>query len=191
MLDFSDFITSYWTVETAGNILDRDSELVLYFNLPDSPSHAEGLPRNSRTRMKIDFRDGQADLFAVQRYVSDKLLGPDTVATSQYAPSMAGHQDAGSGSLLAWLGDDNRMIDASEANRRFRFFLQNCENVELAFKGILFADRFTYFHVAFYLAIDWPLYCCIFPPCHRTPRHVAVHHEEDCICWYARVSRHG
>lgn len=126
-----------YSVETAGNILDRDSELVLYFNLPDNPNGAEGFPRNSRTRMKIDFRQGQADLYAVQRYVSDKLLGPDTVATSQYAPSTAIH-DTGSGSLLAWIGDDNRMIDASEANRKFHTeipILQNCENIELAFKG--------------------------------------------------------
>jgi hypothetical protein len=88
--------------------------------------------------MKIDFRDGQADLFAVQKFISDKLLGPDTIQSSQYAGSMTGYQDTGSGSLLAWVGDDNRMIDASEANRKFHSdipILQNCENVELAFKG--------------------------------------------------------
>ena len=80
----------------------------------------------------------QADLFAVQRYISDKLLGPDTVAASEYAGSMAGHHDTGSGSLLAWLGDDNRMVDASQANHKFHNeipLLQNCEQVELAFKG--------------------------------------------------------
>ncbi|KAL7543852.1 hypothetical protein ACHAXR_013222 [Thalassiosira sp. AJA248-18] len=127
-----------YSIETAGNIIDRDSELTLFFNLPDSPSAAEGSPRNSRTRMKIDLRDGQADLFAVQRYISDKLLGPDTVTSSQYTGSMAGHQDTGSGSLFAWAGDDNRMIDPSEANRKFHSdipILQNCEHIELAFKG--------------------------------------------------------
>jgi len=40
-------------------------------------------------------------------------LGPDTLATSQFAPNTVGYQDNGSGSLLAWAGDDNRMIDAS------------------------------------------------------------------------------
>ena len=98
-------------VETVGNIIDRDAELTLYFNLPDSPNMAEGFPRNSRTRMTIDFRHGQADLFAVQRFISDKLLGPDTVSSSQFGGGMAGHVDNGSGSLLAWVGDDNRMID--------------------------------------------------------------------------------
>lgn len=72
---------------------------------------AEGFPRNSRTRMTIDFRHGQADLMAVQRFVSDKLLGPDTVASSQHSGGMAGQTDTGSGSFLAWVGDDNRMID--------------------------------------------------------------------------------
>jgi len=127
-----------YSIETAGNIIDRDSELTLFFNLPDTPSSMEGFPRNSRTRMKIDFRDGQADLFAVQRYISDKLLGPDTVASSQYSGMMSGHHDTGSGSLLAWMGDDNRMIDASDANRQFHSdvpLLQHCENVELAFRG--------------------------------------------------------
>jgi len=127
-----------YSIETAGNIMDRDSELVLFFNLPDIANSAEGFPRNSRTRMKIDFRDGQADLFAVQRYISDKLLGPDTLQASTYANSMAGHVDSGSGSLLAWVGDDNRMIDATEVNRKFHSeipLLQTCENVELAFKG--------------------------------------------------------
>lgn len=51
---------------------------------------------------------------------------------------MAGQQDTGSGSLLAWLGDDNRLVDANEANQKFHYeipLLQGCETVELAFKG--------------------------------------------------------
>ena len=99
---------------------------------------AEGFPRNSKTRMKIDFRSTDVDIFAVNRFVGDKLLGPDTVAPSQYGGAMAGQQDTGSGSLLAWLGDDNRLVDANEANYKFHNeinLLQGCENVELAFKG--------------------------------------------------------
>jgi len=99
--------------------------------------------------MKVDFRNGQTDLFAVQRYISDKLLGPDQVAYSQHSNTMSGSHYAnnygaagllptGVGSCLSWLGDDNRMIDASIANRQFHSempILQACENVELAFKG--------------------------------------------------------
>jgi hypothetical protein len=136
------------TVETAGNIIDRDSELTLFFNLPDTATTIEGFPRNSRTRMKIDFRDGKADLFAVQKYVADKLLGADTMPVSKYGSSMAGQADTGSGSFLAWIGDDNRMIDPAEADRKFHTevpVLQNCETVELAFRGrrdmILFTGK--------------------------------------------------
>lgn len=150
-----EYITILWphikgySIETAGNILDRDSELVLYFNLPDTDCAIEGCPRKSRTRMRIDFRSGQVDLLAVQRYISDKLLGPDTApaATSQYSGnSTGGHVNNGPGAslsskagfLAAFLGDDNRMIDPNQANHQFHTeqpILQGCENVELAFKG--------------------------------------------------------
>lgn len=98
--------------------------------------------------MKIDFREGKADLFSVQKYVADKLIGMDTVPVSMYGSSMEGHVDSGSGSFLAWLGDDNRMIDAVEADRKFHTdppLLQNCETVEMAFRGrrdmILFTGK--------------------------------------------------
>jgi hypothetical protein len=98
--------------------------------------------------MKIDFRDGKADLFAVQKYVADKLLGVDTMPVSKYGSSMACQADTGSGSFLAWIGDDNRMIDPAEADRKFHTeiaVLQNCETVELAFRGrrdmILFTGK--------------------------------------------------
>ncbi|KAL7495970.1 hypothetical protein ACHAWT_004317 [Skeletonema menzelii] len=136
-----EYLTILWpsirgfSVETAGNILDRDSELTLYFNLPAKECSAEGFPRNERTRMKIDFRNGQADIFAVQQFISDKLLGPDTMAPSAHGGAMTGYHDTGSGSLFAWLGDDSRMIDPREAEAQFRFILQSCEAVELAFKG--------------------------------------------------------
>ena len=98
--------------------------------------------------MHIDFRDGKADLFAVQKYVADKLLGVDTVPVSSYGSNYAGQADTGSGSILAWIGDDNQMIDPTEADRQFHTvqpILQNCETVELAFRGrrdmILFTGK--------------------------------------------------
>jgi len=127
-----------FSVETAGNIFDRDSELTVYLNIPTEHSRAEGFPRNHHTRMKIDFRDGKADIFAVQRYFADKVLGMDTMSSSKYGTTMAGYHDSGSNSALAWLGDDNRMIDATVADRQFHLnpsILQNCETVEMAFKG--------------------------------------------------------
>ena len=136
-----EYLTILWpaikgySVETAGNFLDRDTELTLYFNLPSIRSTAEGRPRNARTRMKIDFRNGEADIFSVQRFISDKLLGPDTVLLSQHGGAMTGYHDTGSGSFFAWIGDDNRMVDPREAEAQFKFILQSCEAVELAFRG--------------------------------------------------------
>ncbi|KAL3807765.1 hypothetical protein ACHAXA_007578 [Cyclostephanos tholiformis] len=140
-----EYLTILWpsikgySIETAGGFFDRDTELKLYFNIPDRENYAEGYPRNALTRMKIDFHKSTVDLFAVQRYISDKLLGPDTVPPSKHAIGGSGMgPDKGSGSLRAWLGDDNRMVDSAEADRQFHDdipILQGCEHVELAFRG--------------------------------------------------------
>lgn len=127
-----------FSIETAGNILDRDAELTLFTNLPDNPSITEGLPRKSRTRIGIDFRKGEADIFAVQKYFSNKLLGTDTVDPSGSAVSMEGQEDTGSGNPFSWIGDDSRMIDAEVVDAQYHVnppILQNCEKVEMAFKG--------------------------------------------------------
>lgn len=127
-----------FSIETAGSFLDRDTELLLYTNVPDAESSAPGLPRKNRTRFSIDFRKGGADLFAVQRFFSDKLLGPDPAPPSTHAISNAGVADTGSGSPFAWLGNDSRMIDAEECDRKYHSspaILQSNEHVEMAFKG--------------------------------------------------------
>jgi len=127
-----------FSIETAGSFLDRDSELLLYTNVPDAESSAPGFPRKNRTRFSIDFRKGGADLFAVKRYISDKLLGADPSPPSRHAISNAGLADSGSGNPFAWLGNDSRMIDAEEMDRRYHSdpaILQSNEFVEMAFKG--------------------------------------------------------
>lgn len=95
--------------------------------------------------MRIDFRNSSTDILAVQRYVSDKLLGPDTIAPSRYAAGNSVPVGGGASTLtsmaagiFSFLGDDNRMVDPSQANYQFHTeqpILQGCENVELAFKG--------------------------------------------------------
>ena len=135
-----EYLTVLWptvkafSVETAGSFFDRDSELVLFTNLPDKASNAPGMPRKSRTRIDIDFRKGRADIFAVQRFFADKILGTDTVDPSGAADSMSQPGKSGN-SLFSWLGDDNRMVDPASAEREFKYILQNCEHVEMAFKG--------------------------------------------------------
>jgi len=139
-----EYFTLLWStvrafaIETAGSFLDRDAELTLFTQLPDRASSAEGFPRKERTRIGVDFRKGQADIFAVQKFFADKLLGPDEVDASESAVSMAGEADGGSGSMFSWMGDDSRMVDAEEMDRQYHSsppILQGCEKVEMAFKG--------------------------------------------------------
>jgi hypothetical protein len=114
-----------FSIETAGS-WDRDVDMMIFTNIKSMP------------RIEQDFRKGCVDVYAVQKFFTDKLLGLDTAAHSGDAVSMAGHTDAGSGNMFAWLGDDSRMIDATKVNQQFHAFppiLQQNEHVEMAFKG--------------------------------------------------------
>jgi len=129
-----------FSIESAGNVLDRDAELRIFTNLPDTPrdSPGAGAPRRARTRINIDFRKGRADIYAIQRFFADKVLGTDTVDPSASAVSMAGQVDSGSGNPFSWMGDDSRMVDAEAMDRQYKVnppILQHCEKVEMAFKG--------------------------------------------------------
>jgi hypothetical protein len=143
-----------FSVETGGNFLDRDSELVLYTSIC-------GIGRNntrgqfpSLSRLDVDFKKGKADIFAVQRFFTDKLLGSDDEAGAAPAWSEEDGGKHGSGSsgglsgLLGWLGDDNQMIDPAEMDRQYHCdppILQPSERVEMAFKGrrdlVLFTSK--------------------------------------------------
>jgi hypothetical protein len=121
-------------VESAGSWFDRDAEMILFTSI-------KGMSRISQ-----DFRKGKVDLMAVQKYITDKLLGRDSAPVSEHAARAAGHTDAGSGSLFAWLGDDCRMIDATQVERQYRSdppILQPSEHVEMAFKGRRDLSLFT------------------------------------------------
>jgi len=139
------YFTILWTsirafsVETAGSFFDRDAELLLFTNLPDEVCSIPGFPRRSLTRINIDFRRGQADLFAVQRFISDKILGTDTVDPSLIiSASKDDHQKSHESNFFSWLGDDMRIIEPQSIDKQFHIdppILQNCEKVEMAFKG--------------------------------------------------------
>ena len=114
-----------FSIETAGSF-DNDSELLLFTNL------------DGKTRIKMDFRKGKADIFAVQRFISDKLLGMDTVDPSANANAGKSGLLSGVTSMFSWAGDDSKMMDAVKMNKQYHSnppLLQTCENVEMAFKG--------------------------------------------------------
>jgi len=114
-----------FSVETAG-FFDTDAELLLFTDIP------------GMTRIRQDLRRGKADVLAIQKYFADKLLGMDNTPFSAHAVPMAGVPDYGSDSILAWLGNDSRMIDAQQVNQQYHTnppILQGSELVEMAFKG--------------------------------------------------------
>lgn len=146
--DFSGQRVSYFTilwptirafsVETAGTF-DRDTELRLFTNLPDAIRCVKGEPRRAMTRIDIDFRAGHADIFAVQKFFADKILGVDTVdPSSTVTMTRQAINDDKSGNILSWLSDDMKIIDPGVVEMQYRTsppLLQNCEKVEMAFKG--------------------------------------------------------
>lgn len=145
--DFSGQRVSYFTilwptirafsVETAGTF-DRDTELRLFTNLPDAIRCVKGEPRRAMTRLDIDFRAGHADIFAVQKFFADKILGVDTVDPSSTSMTRQANNDDKPGNILSWLSDDMKIIDPDIVEMQYRTsppLLQNCEKVEMAFKG--------------------------------------------------------
>ena len=136
------YLTVMWkcfrafSVETAGS-WDRDYELKLYTNIEGSLKVIEQ-----------DLRSGKTDILAVQRFLSDKILGMDAKPPlPQEINKLQGIQDSGPG-LAALLGGDARQVDAAEAERVFRdetAILQGSESVDLAIKGyrdmVLFTSK--------------------------------------------------
>jgi len=124
-------------VETAGSFLDRDAEIRLFTN------HCP------RSIISQDLRNGKCDVMEVQKFLTDKILGFDFVPPLQnFQDAAHGKVDTGSGSVLAFLGDDNRQIDAAQANAQFHTnpaILQGSEFCEMAFKGrrdlVLFTNK--------------------------------------------------
>lgn len=114
-----------FSIETAGSF-DNDTELLLFTNL------------SGMTRINMDFRKGKSDIFAVQRFISDKLLGMDTVDPSSNANAGKSGVFSTVTSVFSWAGDDSKMMDAVKMNKQYHSdppLLQTCENVEMAFKG--------------------------------------------------------
>ena len=113
-------------VETPGSsYFDRDADCVIFTSVP------------SYGRIELDLRKGRGDYFALQMYISNKILGDDTKDPSENAPNTEGLKDKKPG-FFGWLDGDFRTLDASVVNNTFHYetpILQNCETVEMAFKG--------------------------------------------------------
>jgi len=158
----------YFSVETAGGFFDIDATMKI-------KTRVTGMDN-----VEQDLRKGGANVMEVQAYISNKLLGMDTapslgIPLTSDAQKAAGESSSWGkvGDMLAWLGNDMKMLDPKEANAQFHAggsapLLQGCENVEMAFKGrrdmVLFTTKrfidvdiqgFSMFKSTRYTSIPW------------------------------------
>jgi len=126
-----------FAVETPGALLDRDCEIKLW----------NGISHVDEQLFSLDLRNSSTDVMAIQRYLTDRILGQDEAPPSAEADAAEGNPEA-DGGWMEWLTGDSRQIDAVEANRMFHddvTILQGSETCEMAFKAsrdtILFTTK--------------------------------------------------
>ena len=117
-----------FAVQTAGALIDRDTELKLYTN-------AIG----TLNEINQDFRHGKANLFAIQKCLCNHVLGDDK-EPYQDIDTFAGHVDDRGGifQLMLGLRFNERPIDAVAMDQVLHSnppILQGSEHVEMAFQG--------------------------------------------------------
>lgn len=118
-----------FSVQTAGALLDRDTELVLYTNMVDGELY----------EIKQDFRSGKANLWALQKLLCNHILGDDKAPLPD-VDNYEFHQDSPGGifGLITGLRFNERPVDAVAMNNVLHAdppILQGSEIVEMAFQG--------------------------------------------------------
>lgn len=115
-------------VQTAGALLDRDTELRIFTSLV-----------GDLYRVDQDFRHGKANLWAIQKVLCNHVLGDDKDPLPD-VDRYEGHQDSQGGifGLLTGLRFNERPIDAVAMEAALRTdppILQGSEHIEMAFQG--------------------------------------------------------
>lgn len=125
-----------FSLETAGSYFDRDCDIMIFTNMG-----------YDLTRIEMDLRKGTIDIYAVQKYFADKLLGVSDEDSGVTLPSGTFESNPAD-TFFSWLGDDNKAIDPKEMDEQYHSeppLLQATEVVEMAFKGrrdiILFTNK--------------------------------------------------
>ena len=121
-----------FAVKTVGAFLDTDTELILYTNILSCPE------------IRQDFRNSRANIFAIQSFISNKVLGGEDTNEIANIPKLSGQVDAKG----SWFFRENqRPLDAIEMDRFYHSaaapILQTNEHVEMAFKGRRDVTLFT------------------------------------------------
>jgi len=131
-----EFLTIPWgsihaySVQTAGAFFDRDTEMFLYTNIVEKEVIIQ------------EFRNGKADLFAIQKVLCNLILGDDTEVMPDVDLREGKEDEKGN-----WfLRGDQRPLDAVEMDQLYHSdppILQGCERVEFAFMGRRNMTMFT------------------------------------------------
>lgn len=115
-------------VQTAGALLDRDTELRLYTRMT-----------GELYQLNQDFRHGKANLWAIQKVLCNHVLGDDKDPLPD-VELYEGHEDSPGGlfGLISGLRFNERPIDAVAMDQALHNdppILQGSEKVEMAFQG--------------------------------------------------------
>lgn len=115
------------TVATSAGIFDRDMEMTLHTTI-------EIQDTTDRSKIEMDFRKGNVNIFAVQKIIANQILGPDETPLGNIDVGKAG---------WSWANlfdrEASRPLDPKVMDRNLRSnppLLQGSEHVEIAFKGI-------------------------------------------------------
>jgi len=128
-----------FSIETAGSFIDRDCDMRLFTNMG-----------YDLTRIEMDLKKDTVDVYAVQKFFSDKLLGSgdEKVLNPESTDARGIFESSPVDNFFSWLGDDNKALDPKEMDHQYHTdppLLQFTEVVEMAFKArrdiILFTNK--------------------------------------------------
>jgi hypothetical protein len=130
-----------FAVRSAGSFMDKDSELMLWTDIMHEPKQGDNPPEPGMSYLEQDFQKDNIDLFAIHRYMSEKVLGlcagrplEEISAGESLVPSPSDAVEQ----LLNWLGNDAAQLNAQDVDAHLHSanaMLQSDERVEMAFKA--------------------------------------------------------
>jgi len=121
-------IKSY-EVESAGSF-DLDAKMEIHVKAP-------WYAREIGDGLNIDFGKGRADIVAVNKFLSEQIIGTADGSSTLPREVLPQQPEGGVGTFLSWLGDDYRQIEAKEVTEQLTSepaMLLKDETVDLAFK---------------------------------------------------------
>jgi Bacterial PH domain len=140
-----EYLSIPWTsvvgfaVQSAGQILDLDSEMVIYTEIMYEPSQGEDDPPTpGMSMLEFGFNKAAVNILDIQKYLSARILGQERGIPIPPNMMAAAPSEGGLQSLLSRWGDDMKAIDSRELNTEFHTnapILIDGEDLVMAFKA--------------------------------------------------------